>query len=77
MTSQVKGSLHGIKVDAKLIQKKDRLGVNKRLNPTAFKGYPGLEHTSKELSEYIPNCKIFVEVFAGLGRIARDVTLKR
>ncbi len=65
--------LHGLKVKSKLKQKKKLLGVNKRLNPTAFKGYPGLTHTSKEICEYIPNCKIFVEPFAGLGRISKIV----
>lgn len=65
--------LHNIRVENKLIQNKARLGKHKRLNPTAFKGYPGLKHTAKEICEYIPKCKIFVEPFAGLGRISKLV----
>lgn len=65
--------LHGIKVDEKLKQKKLRVGQHIRQNPTAFKGYPGLQHTKREICEYIPKCKIFVEPFAGLGRISKLV----
>ena len=32
-------------------------------------GYPGLTHTAHLIAEYIPKCKIFVEPFAGLGRV--------
>lgn len=65
--------LHGIKVEEKLQQRKIRLGEHKRQNPTAFKGYPGLTHTAKQITEYIPKCKLFVEPFAGLGRISKRV----
>lgn len=33
-------------------------------------GYPGLALTCKKIAEYIPQCNIFVEPFAGLGRIS-------
>lgn len=38
-----------------------------------FRGYPGLTNTSKQICDYIPRCKIFVEPFAGLGRISKRV----
>lgn len=69
--------LHGIKVETKLKQRKIRSGDHKRQNPTAFKGYPGLTHTSKEICEYIPKCNLFVEPFAGLGRISKRVKSDR
>lgn len=69
--------LHGLKVESKLRQRKLRLGEHKRLNPTSFKGYPGLTHTSKEICEYIPKCVLFVEPFAGLGRISKRVKSER
>ena len=37
------------------------------------KGYPGLANTASLIAEYIPKCKIFVEPFAGLGRISKLV----
>lgn len=43
-------SLHGIKVEAKLKAKKLRIGEHKRINETAFKGYPGLTHTAKQIA---------------------------
>lgn len=69
--------LHGVKVESKLEARKNKLGVHKRLNPTAFKGYPGLEHTAKQICEFIPKCNIFVEPFAGLGRISKRVKADR
>ena len=69
--------LHGIKVTEKLEARKSRLGIHKRVNPTSFKGYPGLEHTAKQICEYIPKCKIFIEPFAGLGRISKHVTAEK
>lgn len=65
--------LHNIRVESKLKQNKKLLGVKKRANPTSFKGYPGLTHTAKEISNFIPNCKLFIEPFAGLGRITKNV----
>lgn len=35
--------------------------------------YPGLASTAKQISQFIPNCDIYVEPFAGLGRIAKHV----
>lgn len=66
--------LHGIKVDEKLEQSKLRAGQHKRSNQTGFKGYPGLQNTARQISEYIPQCKYYVEPFAGLGRVAKHVT---
>lgn len=40
-------------------------------------GYPGLKLTAKRISEYIPYCKLFVEPFAGLGRLSKKVKAKR
>lgn len=37
-------------------------------------GYPGLTLTAKRISEYIPHCKLFVEPFAGLGRVSKKVS---
>jgi hypothetical protein len=65
--------LHNIKIEKKLKSRKKLLGVKKRMNPTTFKGYPGLTHTAKEICEYIPKCILFVEPFAGLGRITKHV----
>ena len=42
-----------------------------------FGGYPGLALTALQISEYIQPCKIFVEPFAGLGRISRHVHAER
>ena len=32
-------------------------------------GYSGLKHTAKQIAEYLPDSKIYVEPFAGLGRV--------
>ncbi len=40
-------------------------------------GYAGLEHTAKLIADYIPKCEIYVEPFAGLGRVAKEVNAKR
>tara|TARA_R110000803_G_scaffold141712_1_gene208107 strand:- start:17 stop:619 length:603 start_codon:yes stop_codon:yes gene_type:complete len=37
-------------------------------NKLMFGGYAGLKHTADKINEYIPTSKIYVEVFAGLGR---------
>lgn len=37
------------------------------------RGYPGLTHTALPISEYIPKCHVYVEPFAGLGRVAKFV----
>ena len=65
--------LHGIKVNEKVKTKKKLLGEHKIRNPNVFKGYAGLTHTAKEICEFIPRCNIFVEPFAGLGRISKNV----
>ena len=39
-------------------------------------GYPGLAWTCKPISEFIPKCDLFVEPFAGLGRISQLVNAK-
>lgn len=36
-------------------------------------GYPGLTLTARRISEFIPHCNIFVEPFAGLGRVSKKV----
>jgi len=36
-------------------------------------GYPGLTHTAHLIAEYIPKSKIYVEPFAGLGRLTRHI----
>ena len=33
-----------------------------------FGGYSGLKHTAVKINDYIPNSKIYVESFSGLGR---------
>ena len=40
-------------------------------------GYPGLTLTAKRITEYIPKCKLFVEPFAGLGRVSKKVKAER
>ena len=37
-------------------------------------GYPGLASTAIRIAEYIPKCKRFVEVFAGMGRVCPHIT---
>jgi len=44
--------------------------------PGHVRGYPGLVHTAKPISRYIPKCRFFIEPLAGLGRIARQVQHK-
>jgi site-specific DNA-adenine methylase len=53
---------------------KDLKGVWKS---AGFGGYPGLKHTAKQISKHIPKCKIYVEPFAGLGRVAEHVKADR
>lgn len=36
-------------------------------------GYPGLKFTALRIAEYIPNCKLYIEPFAGLGSVSRHV----
>lgn len=38
-----------------------------------LRGYPGLKSTAYLIANYIPDCKIYVEPFAGLGRVAKFV----
>lgn len=42
----------------------------------SFGGYPGVKHTAKQIIEYIPIKKLYVEPFAGLGRTAEYITGK-
>ena len=35
--------------------------------------YSGLNSTAKQIAEYIPKCKIYVEPFAGLGRLTKYI----
>ena len=39
-----------------------------------FGGYPGVKHTAKQIVEYMPLCKVYVEPFAGLGRTAEYIS---
>jgi len=36
-------------------------------------GYPGLTHTAKQIAELIGACDVFVEPFAGLGRVSKFI----
>ena len=36
-------------------------------------GYPGLTYTAKQIAEFIGECDIFCEPFAGLGRISKHI----
>lgn len=38
--------------------------------------YPGLASTARQISDYIPTCQLYVEPFAGLGRVAKLVKAK-
>lgn len=40
-------------------------------------GYPGLTLTAKRIADYIPYCKLFVEPFAGLGRVSKKVKAEK
>lgn len=66
-------TLHGIKVKEKVGYNKPKAGQHIKINPTGFKGYPGLASTVDQIKLYIPKCKIFVEPFAGLGRVSKKV----
>ena len=44
--------------------------------PGILPGYPGLTFLAHKIGEYIPKCNIFLEPFAGLGRIAKKVQAK-
>ena len=63
-TDDMMKKLHGIKVKEKLETVKGAKEHHKRQNPTAFKGYPGLTHTAKQICEYITKCKIYSESIA-------------
>ena len=39
-------------------------------------GYPGLASTADKIVKYFPNCQIYVEPFAGLGRTAKYIDKK-
>lgn len=45
--------------------------------PGHVRGYPGLVNTAKKIAEFIPPSNTFVEVFAGLGRVAPHVKAKQ
>lgn len=47
--------------------------IGKRVFKSNFRGYPGLTHTARRIAEYIPKCEIYVEPFAGLGRVAKHI----
>lgn len=38
--------------------------------PGLRKGYPGLTHTAEQIANFIGECDVFVEPFAGLGRVS-------
>lgn len=40
-------------------------------------GYPRLKYTAKRISKYIPDCKIYVEPFAGLGEVAKLINTEK
>lgn len=40
-------------------------------------GYPRLKYTAKRISTYIPDCKIYVEPFAGLGEVAKLINREK
>lgn len=40
-------------------------------------GYPGLTHTAKGIAEFIGDCDIFCEPFAGLGRVSKHINAKK
>lgn len=40
-------------------------------------GYPGLTYTAKQISDYIGECEIFCEPFAGLGRVSKHIKAKK
>ncbi len=37
------------------------------------KGYPGLTHTAHKIADFIGECEIFCEPFAGLGRVSKCI----
>lgn len=47
------------------------------MGPGHVRGYAGLTHTALAISEYIPTCQIYIEPFAGLGRVARHVNAEQ
>jgi hypothetical protein len=40
-------------------------------------GYPGLTHTAKNIAEFIGECDVFCEPFAGLGRVSKHIKAKK
>src|SRR3990167_2464381 len=50
--------------------------LGKRIHKSGFKGYPGLTNTALKIAEYIPKCVVYVEPFAGLGRVAKHIKSK-
>ena len=52
--------------------KKDQI-YDKPESVLLISGYGGLTYLAKDISQIIPRCKIYVEPFAGLGRIAKLV----
>jgi len=53
------------------------LRINNEPLKTVLDGYPGLTLTASKIADYIPDCKIYVEPFAGLGRVAKYVKADR
>lgn len=53
-----------------------KIGNWKGVGTGHIRGYAGLTHTALMISEYIPKCDIYIEPFAGLGRVARHVKSK-
>lgn len=65
------------KNDAKNTERGGGKGKSQLYNTSGFYGYPGLKNTAKNICMFIPKCKIFVEPFAGLGRISKHVTAEK
>lgn len=40
-------------------------------------GYPGLTNTAKGIADFIGQCDIFIEPFAGLGRVSSHINAKK
>ena len=58
------------------IGRNDKWYKHGRLSPHfngKLRGYAGLTNTAKQIAEYIPKCKLYVEPFAGLGRVAKNI----
>ena len=50
--------------------------AGKYAGPGHVRGFPGLVHTAAQIARLVPRCTTYIEPFAGLGRVAKQVFLQ-